>query len=144
MPGPFIQDRDDSRRFFLSVWEKYQKGAVLEPLEDMILKVILEHPEYHMFMQSGITAADQEFPPEAGATNPFLHMGMHIAIREQISTDRPPGVSRIHQQLAKKLGSTHEAEHLMFECLGEILWTAQRNNTLPDETDYLEKIKGLL
>jgi hypothetical protein len=26
----------------------------------------------------------------------------------------------------------------MIECLGEILWTAQRNNRLPDEQAYLD------
>ena len=144
MPDPFIQDRDASRRFFLSVWDKYRTGEVLEPLENMILNVILEHPEYHGLLQTGASALEQEFTPAEGVTNPFLHMGMHIAIREQVNTDRPAGIRRIHQQLAEKLSSAHEAEHRMFECLGEVLWIAQQNNTLPDEADYVEKIKRLL
>lgn len=144
MAGSFIQDRDDSRRYFLSVWEKYKTGTVLEPMEDMVLQVILEHPEYHDYLDQGEAALAQEFTPESGMSNPFLHMGMHIAIREQVSTDRPPGIRNLHKQLARKMNSALEAEHRMLDCLGEVLWRAQREQTIPDEADYMEKIKRLL
>ena len=71
-------------------------------------------------------------------------MGMHLAIREQVSTNRPAGIRDVHARLASKLGDAHQAEHAMLECLGEALWQAQRNNTLPDETAYLESLNRLL
>ncbi len=135
----FVQDRDSSRRFFVEVWKKYQPG---QPLEDLVLAVIKEHPEYHALLEQDENVL-QEFTPDMGVTNPFLHMGMHIAIREQVSSDRPPGIRKIYQDLMVKYVSVHDLEHRIMECLGETLWSAQRNNTLPDEAVYLDCIKRI-
>ena len=141
----FIQDRGTGRRFFFQVWRKYdQKDVSLDPLEELVLGVILEHPEYHHYLGNEEQVVDTDFVPEAGQSNPFLHMGMHIAIREQIGADRPVGISALYRRLLKKKSSAaHEVEHAMMECLGESLWIAQRNNTLPDELDYMECLKRL-
>ena len=139
-----IQDRDASRKFFLDVWAKNKIQLPLEALEQLVLDIILQHPEYHEILDKGekdITTMD--FLPEMGMTNPFLHMGMHIAIQEQISTDRPQGITMIYRQLLPKYPSAHELEHGLMECLGESLWQAQRNNTMPDEIQYLEQVKRL-
>ena len=144
MAGAFIQDRDSSRRFFIEVWQKYHAGLLLQPLEEMILGVIQEHPEYHGYLQKDRDILEQDFTPETGRTNPFLHMGMHIAIREQAASNRPPGISGIYQELAKSATSVHDLEHRIMECLGEALWRAQRDNTLPDESAYLECLKKLI
>jgi hypothetical protein len=139
-----IQDRDSGRTFFLEVWGKHNNKLPLEALEQMVLDVILRHPEYHVILEKDekeISA--MEFTPEMGMTNPFLHMGMHIAILEQIGSDRPPGITVLYQQLLPKYTSAHDLEHSLMECLGESLWLAQRNNTLPDEAQYLEQVKKL-
>jgi hypothetical protein len=139
-----IQDRDSGRTFFLEVWGKHNNKLPLEALEQMVLDVILQHPEYHVILEKDekeISA--MEFTPEMGMTNPFLHMGMHIAILEQIGSDRPPGITVLYQQLLPKYTSAHDLEHSLMECLGESLWLAQRNNTLPDEAQYLEQVKKL-
>lgn len=139
-----IQDRDSSRKFFLEVWKKYKKQAPLEALEQLVLEVILQHPEYHEILNRGEQEiAIMDFLPEQGMSNPFLHMGMHIAIQEQRNTDRPAGIVILYQQLLFKYASVHDLEHSMMECLGETLWQAQRNNTLPDEAQYLERVKRL-
>ena len=139
-----IQNRDSGRTFFLEVWAKYKRHAPLESLEKMVLDVILQHPEYHEILaMDEEEIAAMEFLPEAGMTNPFLHMGMHIAILEQVSSDRPSGITALYQQLLRGYPSAHDLEHSMMECLGESLWQAQRNNTLPDESLYLEQVKRL-
>ena len=137
----FTHDRDSSRRFFIDVWKKYQRGQALQPLEDLVLAVIMDHPEYHALLEKDENVLLEEYTPDMGVTNPFLHMGMHIAIREQISIDRPPGVRKIYQDLRVKFPLVHDLEHRIMDCLGETLWTAQCNNTLPDEADYLDCIK---
>ena len=140
-----IQDRDSGRTFFLEVWGKHKRQLPLEALEQMVLNVILQHPEYHAILEKDekeISA--MEFLPESGMTNPFLHMGMHIAIQEQIASNRPSGITALYQQLLLKYPSAHDLEHSMMESLGEALWLAQRNNTLPDEAEYLEQVKRLL
>ena len=139
-----IQDRDSGRTFFLEVWGKHKKQLPLEALEKIVLDVILQHPEYHEILEKDekeISA--MEFTPEMGMTNPFLHLGMHITIQEQIGSNRPLGITALYQQLLPKYPSAHDLEHNMMECLGEVLWLAQRNNTLPDEAQYLEQVKKL-
>ena len=137
-----FQSRDEIRGIYLSVWQKMQARAVLEPMEAMIANVIELHPEYHALLDDAPEARDQEFTPEQGQTNPFLHMGMHIALREQASSDRPAGIQAIHQRLMRQRGE-HEAEHAMMECLGAALWQAQRDAREPDEAAYLECLRRL-
>jgi len=138
-----MQDRDASRRVFLDVWRKYNGKQTLEPMEEIILSIILVHPEYYEILEDEDKALGLEYTPEMGMTNPFLHMGMHITIKEQIQTDRPMGIRDVYQTLLNK-NEPHDLEHQMMECLGETLWSAQRNNTLPDETAYMNGVRKLL
>lgn len=137
-----FQSRDEVRQVYLGVWHKVQQNLMLEPMEALIAEVIEIHPEYHALLAAGEDIKQEEFSPEQGQTNPFLHMGMHIALREQAGADRPAGIRTIHRKLVSKQGA-HEAEHAMMECLGQTLWNAQRNNQLPDETAYLDCLRKL-
>jgi hypothetical protein len=71
-------------------------------------------------------------------------MGLHLAVREQVSIDRPPGVKALAESLATRLGDVHQAEHVLMEALAETLWEAQRTNRAPDERDYLERARRQL
>lgn len=137
-----FQSRDEVRQVYLDVWRKMQQKQVLEPMQALIADVIESHPEYHALLDEDNEIKQQEFTPEQGQTNPFLHMGMHIALREQASTDRPPGIKSIYQRLTAAKGQ-HQAEHAMMECLGQALWSAQRNAQHPDEAAYLDCLKKL-
>ena len=68
---------------------------------------------------------------------------MHMALREQVGTDRPAGIRRIHSGLSRQHGA-HDAEHRMMEALGRALWEAQRAGTAPDERRYLEDLERLI
>ena len=136
------QSRDEVRQVYLKVWHKMRQQLVLEPMEAIIAEVIEAHPEYHAMLDSDDDIGQQEFTPEQGRTNPFLHMGMHIALREQAGSDRPPGIKTIYEKLVAAR-DRHEAAHAMMECLGQALWSAQRYNQPPDEGDYLECLKKL-
>lgn len=127
----------------MQVWRKYNGGDVLEPMEHLLLGVVLEHPEYQGILNDADTALGAEYTPESEVSNPFLHMGMHIAIREQVASDRPAGIAALYRKLLQKYQDAHTLEHAMMECLGEALWTAQRHNLPPDETGYLECLKKL-
>lgn len=139
----FSQDRTQLRRLYHEVLVKDREGRALEPLEAIIASVIREHPEYHRFLEED-DALDRDFLPEAGETNPFLHMSLHIAIREQTGIDRPPGIRAAFRALAERRGDPHEAEHLMLECLAEELWRAQRDGCAPDESAYLAAVQALV
>ena len=66
-------------------------------------------------------------PAEFGETNPFLHLSMHLSMREQVSIDQPRGVKAAHAALSKALSDTLLAEHEMMECLAEMIWQSQRH-----------------
>ena len=134
----------ETRQLFYSSWQKYTQKQELQPLEKQIVAVILDHPEYQSLLET--TTAEQEIPyfPEMGETNPFLHMGLHLAIRDQIRTDRPQGMADIHQALLKKHQNPQTTEHLLMECLAESLWHAQKNQSMPDEVAFLDCCRALL
>jgi len=119
-----------------------QNQSVLEPMEAIIADVVKLHPEYHPLLEKGESVVEKDFSPEDGQTNPFLHMGMHITLREQAGGDRPAGIQAIYQKLVQQKGM-HETEHAMMECLGQALWNAQRLNQMPDENAYLACLRQL-
>lgn len=137
----FGKDRNQMRRFYVEAWCKYRNGDFLEPLQSLIAEVIVLHPEYHNLLEQEDAALSHEYAPEQGETNPFLHMGMHIAIREQVATDRPPGIAQAYRYMLGKIQDVHEVEHRILECLGQALWDAQRNGVAPDEQAYLECVQ---
>src|SRR5262245_20205864 len=140
MPFFHQQGREGLRRAYVEAWRKYRNGERLEPLQAQIAQLIAEHPEYHALLAADAAVVAAEFLPEGGVENPFLHLGLHLAIREQVSTDRPPGIRALHASLSQRLGSVHEAEHRMLEILGELLWESQRSGAMPDEMVYLERL----
>jgi len=126
---------------YVDAWRKSRAAQIMSPLEMQIATVVGEHPEYQAALAPD--ALESDFAPEGGKSNPFLHMGLHLAIREQVATDRPAGISRIHQKLCQKTGDPHQADHQMIDCLAESLWESQRNSQSPDESRYLERLRRL-
>ena len=135
-------NREQMRRVYIDVWHKLHQGQPLEPMEALVAALIEEHPEYHALLGDNEKALNADFHPDSGQENPFLHLAMHLALREQVATDRPAGIRPQHERLSRQLGA-HAAEHAMMECLGEALWAAQRNGTPPDEPAYLDCLKRL-
>ena len=134
--------RDQLRAMYRSAWRKFKAEQALSPLEKQIAAVISEHPEYRVIVESA--AADlANYSPRSGQLNPWLHMGLHLAIREQVSTNRPAGIAEVHAKLAARSGGAHEAEHRMLEVLAEQIWDAQKSGKPPDENAYLERLRGL-
>ncbi|MCY4351200.1 MAG: DUF1841 family protein [Thiotrichales bacterium] len=136
-------DRDDLRRAWVDAWSKSRAGQPLEPMERLLAEVIAEHPEYHPALETP-AALEREFTPEAGRTNPFLHMGLHVAIREQLATDRPPGARALYAKLLPRYPDAHRLEHALMDCLAETLWDAQREGARPDEDRYLARVRRLV
>lgn len=139
----FGQDRNQLRRIFFTAWQKYNSKQQLEPLEQIIANVIAMHPEYHQYFADEQSSLDKEFLPEMGQTNPFLHIGLHISIHEQLSINQPAGISDIYQSLLSKHQDNHTVEHLIMDCLAEMIWESQRNNTMPDQVKYLQCLQKL-
>lgn len=136
----FGNDRNQLRQMYKTAWDKFQQQQALSPLEAQIAAVIKEHPEYHRH----INQLEKDFLPENGDANPFLHMGLHLGLREQLSTDRPAGIRQLHQQLLQQTSDPHDTEHRMIDCLAEAMWLAQSQQQPPDEARYLQCLQRLL
>ncbi len=136
----FNPSRDQIRRFFCEAWRKHRERTILEGAEATAADLIEQHPEYHALLENPDAAVTQEFTPETGQMNPFLHLSLHLAIADQISIDQPQGLRAAYQALRNRL-DVHEAEHALLECLGEALWRAQREGGGIDAVAYMECIR---
>ena len=134
----FAGSRQDTREVFFRTWEKINNDTDLEGVEVLVARIIMAHPEYHAALTNRDVNEDRDYLPESGETNPFLHMGMHVAIEEQLSIDQPRGIRQQYERLMLRFGDPHEVQHAIMECLGEMLWQAQRNQSAPDEAIYLD------
>ena len=136
--------REQLRRSYADAWSKHAARAPLTELEAAIVGVIDAHREYQALVSDRDAAVSFEPGATLGAENPFLHMGLHLAVRDQLSVDRPPGVCELHRLLQVRCGGPHGAEHALMEALGETLWQAQRDGQIPDESRYLGLARRIL
>ena len=140
----FSPSREDARRGFFETWRKYQAQEPVAGIEAMLLEVILQHPEYHALLSKPDQYQDRDYAPEHGETNPFLHMSMHLALNEQLSIDQPPGIKQRYQTLLTQHGDPHPAQHEIMDCLAEMIWRAQRDQTPFDAAVYLNCLDAKL
>jgi hypothetical protein len=140
----FGNDRSALRRQFSSAWQKFLARQPLSPLEDQLIAVIQKHPEYHPILEDIDSGLEREFRTEQGETNPFLHLALHLAVAEQVATDRPGGIRQLYQTLSGAQQDSHRLEHQIMDCLADQLWLAQQQQHAPDETRYLECLQRLL
>jgi hypothetical protein len=140
----FNPSRDEVRRFFCDTWQKKQASTILTPLETLAGRWMEEHPEYHALLSDSEAALGQDYTPERGETNPFLHLSMHLSISEQISIDQPPGIRHVASVLAQRLDSEHATQHRIMECLGQVLWESQRDGGQLSPEKYLLALKQLI
>jgi hypothetical protein len=101
---------------------------------------ISHHPEYADVLSDADAALARNYSVEGGEANPFLHLSMHLSIAEQVSVDQPRGIRDACNALSARLGP-HEAHHQIMECLGEMIWTSQRNGLPPDADAYVECVR---
>ncbi|MBK9115056.1 MAG: DUF1841 family protein [Betaproteobacteria bacterium] len=134
----FNPSRDEARRFLIEAWAKHRAGAPLAGLEQVAAGLIALHPEYHPTLEDPDRHADRDYRPEAGEVNPFLHLSLHLAVAEQLAIDQPPGIRAHFERIRAARGDEHAALHAVLECLGEVVWQAQRTRTPPDGQLYLD------
>jgi len=133
----YAPSRDQARRFLGESWKKFGAGQPLSALERLAAELVSMHPEYHALLDDAERHLDRDYAPEAGATNPFLHLSLHLAAAEQLAIDQPPGIRAHYERLRAARGDEHAALHAIVECLGEVIWQSQRTGTPPDAALYL-------
>lgn len=135
----YTNNRDAYRQTYYDAWQKHQKNLPLSPIEMQLVAVMLQHSEYHPLLENANVAQQFEL-----AENPFFHMSLHLAIQDQIKTNRPFGVTQIYQQLLNQFSNAHHAEHGMMDCLAQMIWQTQQSGKMPDEKVYLEQLQLLI
>ena len=137
----FAPSQNDVRRFFCDAFAKRRDGRPMTAMEVLAADWIAEHPEYDADLADVDAALAAVFDVEAGRTNPFLHLSMHLSITEQVAIDQPRGIKQAYELLAARLGSAHEAQHEVMECLGEMMWASQRSGLPPDGEKYIDCVR---
>ena len=133
--------RDQARQFLFDAWAKFKQSLTLSDLEKIAVEVIQMHPEYHVILDTPARYMNQQYFPEMGETNPFLHLSLHLSVIEQISINQPIGITQVYDKLQQQYNDSHLAQHDLLECLAETIWQAQRNNLPLDSETYLNLLK---
>jgi hypothetical protein len=137
----FQPSQHDVRSFFCGTHARTQSGLPLDPMQAIAADWINEHPEYHAELADEAAALQAVYAVEAGRTNPFLHLSMHLSITEQVAIDQPSGIRQAVGLLAARRNSLHDAHHEVMECLGEMIWASQRSGLPPDGQAYIEAVR---
>ena len=140
----YNHSRDQARQFLFEAWAKFKQHLPLTDLEKIAVEVIQMHPEYHVVLDSPERYMNQQYFPEMGETNPFLHLSLHISVIEQISINQPMGITQVYDKLLQRYNDKHKALNDILECLAETIWQAQRNNMPLDSENYLNLLKQKL
>jgi len=134
----YTQDRTEQRKFLANAWQKFLDKKILDPLESQLTQVIEIHPEYHSLIQN----FESDYFPEQGEVNPFLHINLHLSLREQLSINQPHGIKEIYQKIINSAGDSHEAEHKMMDCIAEMIFSSQKNNLPMDHQAYIRCLEA--
>ena len=128
----YSKNRSEQRAFLSNAWVKFQNNENLDPMESQLVEIIKLHPEYHHLIQT----TDAEYFPEHGQVNPFLHINLHLALREQLSINQPIEVRLAYDSLLEKIKDPHEVEHSLIDCIAEMIFSAQKNHSPFDYENY--------
>ena len=137
----FTPSQHDVRRFFCDTHRLQRDGLPLSPMQGLAAPWLAEHPEYHAELADVDAALAARYTVEQGRSNPFLHLSMHLTITEQVAIDQPRGIKQAYELLCARLGSAHEAQHQVMECLGDMIWASQRAGVPPDGHAYLDCVR---
>lgn len=134
----YTQDRTGQRKFLTNAWQKFLDKKTLNPLEAQLIQVIEIHPEYHPLINN----IQLDYFPEQGEVNPFLHINLHLSLREQLSINQPIGIKNHYQKILTKIKDPHETEHRMMDCIAEMIFSSQKNNTPMNHQAYICCLKA--
>lgn len=130
------------RQVFYEAWKKKEKPLLLSALEHQVLEIMALHPEYQFIFEDE-SLIERDYFPVLGETNPFLHLGLHLGLLEQLHTNRPVGIREIYSQLLEKKKEAHAVQHAMMERINHMMYQAARRETVLDDALYLHYLREI-
>ncbi len=153
----FGSSTQDTRPLFFASWQKHQSREILTPLEQQLVRVLEDHAEYQPLFGHSVEAGLEQIEGWTSRfvstdistqgveyERPFLHMGLHLTIRDQILLDKPAGIAAVYRVLYQRYQNQHQVEHMMMAPLAACLWEANRRQMMPDEAAFLRACQELL
>ncbi len=134
----YTQDRTQQRKFLANTWQKFLDKKILDPLETQLAQVIEIHPEYHSLIKD----IESDYFPEQGEVNPFLHINLHLSLREQLSINQPHGIKEYYQKILSNIKDAHETEHKMMDCIAQMIFSSQKNKQPMDHQAYIHCLEA--
>ena len=125
----------EQREYLLNTWKKAQSGLILDKTEQDIASIIKEHPEFINLINRPEASHSNNF-----MENPFLHIFLHLAIKEQLFNDQPKETKKLYNKLLSKKLTPHHAEHQIMLCL-DIFLKRNKSDMHKSQLDYLECLK---
>jgi len=139
----YSTQRTDMRQMYFDAWQKHQHQKPLEALEQQIVDVIIDHPEYLYLFENPEKYIDYDFNPEIEPTNPFMHLSMHLAIRDQVNTNQPAGIRDLFVTAVNKKGDALDVEHCFMQVLITEMYSIQNELREFDSELYLEQLRKI-
>lgn len=137
--------RTDLRRRFVDVARRLESGHPLDAADVHIAVVLVDHPDARRRL-AGIAGEETvlDEPALEGTDSPFfLHLALHVALREQAAADLPPGMRRLHAAYVAWAGGDRvRAEHRMLPILEEALRRSLEQPGGDDPRAYLEALES--
>jgi Domain of unknown function (DUF1841) len=131
------------RQFWLDAFAKLtQNRTANSPHEQLAMDILAQHREFHERLKTGSDPLNRSY--SAGEINPYLHLSMHLAVQEQISSDQPAGLRRLFTELQAATGSAMQAQHHVMQSLEKTMALAQQTQTAPDALAYLVDVSRTL
>ena len=135
-----IDDPTVYRQHILQAWQNKQNSLPLDRMQQQIVDVIEQHPEYHNILNQSEIALNETYRTD---NNPFLHIALHLSLNEQISMDRPAGIRALWEQACQRK-DPHDCAHQCISIMADMLWDAQHNKVLISDEEYYHQLKRKL
>ena len=125
------------RKVFYDAWVRHMEGERLSDFDQRLVQVMQCYPEFTQHITPGGT---QPVVQSQSTQNPYMVMGAHLEVVEQVAQDRPEGIRLLYQSLALKAGDI-QAQIMMRDILLTVLAQSYQSGDVPDYSEYLQMLK---
>jgi hypothetical protein len=130
------------RARFTAVAVRLASGLPIAAEDAHLAGVLDDHPEARAHLAAHGAEGGAGPGPEEDESAFFLHLALHVALREQAAADLPPGIRALYEAyLARAAGDRLRAEHRMLPALEEAVARSLAQPGGDDPQPYLEALR---